>query len=90
MGAKDKASLDLATKARTDARGDVVKIVPKRNVLDIGGAYSYLDTGNILVERNSLTAFADESEFDTEIRARILTIDYNDNSGNAPVSLKVL
>jgi hypothetical protein len=90
LGLRDSAGVSSAALVKATIRGEPVKIIPKRIVLDKGNAFDNLDTGNIGTVRNAVTGFMPDGSIGTEAEARILSIDYNDLSNNAPVNLEVL
>jgi hypothetical protein len=89
-GATDAASVENAASAIAADRARVKRIIPKRIALDVGETFSYLETGNILQVKNSTVGFAPDGGFGIEASARILSVDYNDLSNNAPVNLEIL
>lgn len=89
-GTHDAASVANAAQSLADAIGRPRKIIPKRFVLDIGDTFSYLNTGNTVALQETNAGFAPGGGFGmVESRARILSLDYNDLSNNAPVNWEI-
>ena len=87
LGRTDPASVQNASDARVNKRSRPVKII-KRNALDVGGTFNYLNTGNVILVKDTSVGFNPNGGFGFEAYFKIISIDYNDLSNKAPLNLE--
>jgi hypothetical protein len=88
MGQKEQSSVGAAAQAYADANGRPIKIV-KRNALDEGDAFSFLNTGNRVGVKELSAGFAPGGGFGFDAQVKILSMEYNDLSNKVPLNVEV-
>ena len=87
-GITDQTS--LANAAQTMADNSPPRIKLHRVALDIGKTFDSLAAGNTITVRDNAVGFKPGGGFGFAASARILSLDYNDLTNNAPLNLEII
>lgn len=87
LGRTDPTSVQNASDARTNKRSRPVKII-KRNALDVGNTFNYINTGNTILVKDTTVGFHPNGGLGFEAYFKIVSIDYNDLSNKAVMNLE--